>query len=96
MALEPTNTGITASGTVVFNRGVCIFDHASFPMSGSMTVNATGDVTLIFTTITTASNYPAITATPAPTQICGCPNATTGIQGVSCAGNCADGSTKCK
>ena len=54
------------------------------------------DAAKIATVITTASNYPAITATPAPVQVCGCPNATTGIVVVACGGNCADGSTKGK
>lgn len=54
------------------------------------------DAAKITSVITTASNYPAITATPAPAQVCGCPNATTGIVVEACGGNCADGSTKGK
>lgn len=54
------------------------------------------DAAKIGTVITTASNYPAIAATPAPAQVCGCPNATTGIVESACGGNCPDGSTKGK
>ncbi len=46
------NLDVSGSGTVVFNPGVYIFDRGSFSMSGSMTVNATGGVTLIFTSST--------------------------------------------
>ena len=51
------------------------------------------DATQISTVITTASNYPAITASPAPTQICGCPNVVTGIVETACGTTCAGGVT---
>ena len=54
------------------------------------------DATQIATTITTASNYPAITATPAPTLICGCPDAVAGIVASACGGTCPGGGTKGK
>lgn len=54
------------------------------------------DAAKITTVITTASNYPAISATPAPAQVCGCPNASTGITESACTGNCPDGGTKGK
>jgi hypothetical protein len=46
------NLSVSGSGTVNFPAGVYIFDRGSFQMSGTMTVNATGGVTLIFTTST--------------------------------------------
>ncbi|MCC6716711.1 MAG: pilus assembly protein [Acetobacteraceae bacterium] len=49
------------------------------------------DAGKIATTITTASNYPAITATPAPAQICGCPDPVAGIVASACTGSCPGG-----
>ena len=46
------NLDVSGSGIVTFNPGVYIFDRGSFSMSGTMTVNATGGVTLIFTSST--------------------------------------------
>jgi hypothetical protein len=43
---------ISGSGIVTFNPGVYIFDRGSLNLSGTMTVNATGGVTLIFTSST--------------------------------------------
>ena len=43
------NLSVSGSGTVNFPAGIYIFDRGSFQMSGSMTVHATGGVTLIFT-----------------------------------------------
>lgn len=43
------NLDVSGSGTVNFPAGIYIFDRGSFQMSGTMTVNATGGVTLIFT-----------------------------------------------
>lgn len=54
------------------------------------------DAAKISAAITTASNYPAITATPAPTLICGCPDVARGITETSCTGSCPDGTTKGK
>lgn len=51
------------------------------------------DPAQISTVITTASNYPAITASPEPQQICGCPNAVTGIVEAACGTACAGGAT---
>lgn len=48
------------------------------------------DAAKIATVITTASNYPAITASPAPTQICGCPQAS-GIVETACGSPCSGG-----
>lgn len=46
------NLSVSGSGIVTFPAGVYIFDRGSFQMSGTMTVNATGGVTLIFTSAT--------------------------------------------
>ncbi len=51
------------------------------------------DAAKIAIVITTASNYPAITATPAPTQICGCADPERGIVEAICGGNCPSGGT---
>jgi hypothetical protein len=48
------------------------------------------DAAKISTIVTTASNYPAITASPAPVQVCGCPGAT-GITEVACGSACTGG-----
>lgn len=50
------------------------------------------DAAKIDTVVTTASNYPAITASPAPTQVCGCPG-TTGVTEVACGTACTGGVT---
>ena len=43
--------------------------------------------------VTDATDYPAIQATPAPEQYCGCPNATAGITTVACGSTCPSGGT---
>lgn len=50
------------------------------------------DAAKIETVVTTASNYPAITAVPAPVQVCGCPDAA-GIVDAACGSACAGGGT---
>lgn len=42
--------------------------------------------------VTAATNYSGITASPSPTQFCGCPS-NTAITTISCSSKCADGST---
>jgi Flp pilus assembly protein TadG len=42
--------------------------------------------------VTAATNYAGITASPSPSQFCGCPSSTT-ITTISCSSNCGDGST---
>jgi Flp pilus assembly protein TadG len=48
--------------------------------------NASG----IATAVTSATGASGLTATPAPTQFCGCPSAT-GITTIICTGTCSDG-----
>lgn len=48
------------------------------------------DAAKIATVVTTASNYPAITATPAPAQVCGCPGSA-GIVEAACGSTCSGG-----
>ena len=43
--------------------------------------------------VTGATGLASIQATPAPTQSCGCPDATLGVVAASCAATCSDGST---
>ena len=43
--------------------------------------------------ITGATGLTSIQASPAPTQSCGCPNATTGVVAAACSATCSDGST---
>jgi Flp pilus assembly protein TadG len=45
----------------------------------------------ISTAVTAASTYAGITASPAPTQFCGCPTSS-GVTTAACSSNCADGS----
>jgi Flp pilus assembly protein TadG len=46
----------------------------------------------ISSAITSATNMSGITATPAPSQFCGCPS-TSGVTTASCGTNCASGAT---
>jgi hypothetical protein len=54
------------------------------------------DAEKIMVVVTTASDYPAITASPAPVQVCGCAEASGTFVESACGGNCADGGTKGK
>jgi Flp pilus assembly protein TadG len=47
----------------------------------------------IQTAVTSATNLSSITATPAPTETCGCPNASTGVTTATCGSACAGGGT---
>ncbi len=41
--------------------------------------------------VTEATDYPSITADPAPEKYCGCPNVTLGIVATACGGTCPTG-----
>jgi Flp pilus assembly protein TadG len=45
----------------------------------------------ITTAVTTATSLSSISATPAPTQSCGCPSATAGITAATCGSSCTGG-----
>jgi len=45
----------------------------------------------ITTAVTSATSLASISATPAPSQSCGCPSATTGITSATCGTNCTGG-----
>jgi Flp pilus assembly protein TadG len=47
----------------------------------------------ITTAVTAATGLGSITATPAPTKTCGCPNVSTGITAATCNSSCAGGGT---
>ncbi len=47
----------------------------------------------ISTAITSATSFGSIAASPAPTQACGCPNASSGIVATSCGASCTGGGT---
>jgi len=47
----------------------------------------------ISTAVTSATGLGSISATPAPTQSCGCPNASSGITTATCGSSCAGGGT---
>jgi Flp pilus assembly protein TadG len=47
----------------------------------------------ISTAVTSATSLSSITATPAPTQTCGCPDASSGITAATCGSNCTGGGT---
>lgn len=47
----------------------------------------------ITTAVTSATGLGSITATPAPTQTCGCPSVTAGITTATCRSSCAGGGT---
>lgn len=49
--------------------------------------------TNIQSAITNATTLSGIQASPAPSQFCGCPNASTGVSTVSCTATCTDGTT---
>jgi Flp pilus assembly protein TadG len=49
--------------------------------------------TAITTAVTSATGLSSISATPAPTQACGCPSASSGIVAASCGASCAGGGT---
>ena len=57
---------LSGSGTVTINPGIYIFDRGSLSMSGTMTVNATAGVTLIFTSAT-GSGFGGINASGSQT-----------------------------
>jgi Flp pilus assembly protein TadG len=54
------------------------------------------DQAKIMTVVTTASDYPAITASPAPSEVCGCAEPSGAFVESACGGSCADGGTKGK
>lgn len=45
----------------------------------------------IQTAVTSATTLSSISASPAPTQSCGCPSVTSGISSASCGSSCASG-----
>jgi Flp pilus assembly protein TadG len=47
----------------------------------------------IQTAITSATGLDSITASPSPTQSCGCPDVTTGVTAASCGSTCSSGLT---
>jgi Flp pilus assembly protein TadG len=51
------------------------------------------DQTGISTAVTSATGLSSISASPAPTQACGCPSASSGIAAASCGSNCTGGGT---
>lgn len=51
------------------------------------------DSAKISTAITSATGASAISANPAPTQSCGCPNGTSGITTMTCGSTCPGGAT---
>lgn len=49
------------------------------------------NATNIATAVVNATNLPGVQATPAPTQACGCPDATTGVTPQTCGQSCPGG-----
>ena len=49
--------------------------------------------TAISTAVIGATNLSGLTARPAPTQACGCPNGSSGIMTAACGSSCSGGST---
>lgn len=50
------------------------------------------DATATASAVTSATSLAGISASPAPSQMCGCPTAT-GISTISCSSSCSDGSS---
>ncbi len=81
----------------VLDFGIGYWEHmevANAAQAGAAYATKNGyDSTSIQTAVTNATSLPGVQASPAPSETCGCPNATGGITTASCSTSCTSGGT---
>jgi Flp pilus assembly protein TadG len=82
------STGIYDFGRAYWTRiQVMSALHSAAAYAATNGFNSNG----IVASMTSSTNFAAISATPAPAQVCGCPNGNTGLTVVACGTACGSG-----